>query len=60
MDYRSKLPRVYIDTSVIGGCLDEEFQEYSLALFDAARTGRARLVVSDVTLVNLRAGYPTL
>jgi len=22
--------RVYIDTSVIGGCLDEEFKEWSL------------------------------
>ena len=27
-------PRVYIDTSVIGGCLDEEFAVWSLKLFD--------------------------
>ena len=27
-------PRVYMDTSVIGGCFDEEFKEYSLQLFD--------------------------
>ena len=26
--------RVYIDTSVIGGCLDEEFQKDSIQLFD--------------------------
>jgi len=23
-------PRIYVDTSVIGGCFDEEFDEYSL------------------------------
>jgi len=27
-------PRIYVDTSVIGGCFDEEFDEYSLLLFD--------------------------
>jgi hypothetical protein len=25
--------RIYVDTSVIGGCLDEEFKEYSTQLF---------------------------
>jgi hypothetical protein len=25
---------IYTDTSVIGGCLDEEFSEGSIALFD--------------------------
>ena len=25
--------RVYIDTSVVGGCLDEEFKEDSVQLF---------------------------
>ena len=26
--------RIYIDTSVIGGCFDEEFQEWSQKLFE--------------------------
>lgn len=26
--------RIYIDTSVIGGCLDDEFKEFSTKLFD--------------------------
>jgi len=40
--------RIYIDTSVIGGCLDEEFAEPSRALLDMARHGEAVLLVSDV------------
>ena len=46
-------PRVYIDTSVIGGCLDEEFAEWSRALFDQFRTGIKIAVVSDLTLREL-------
>ena len=29
--------RVYVDTSVIGGCLDEEFSQDSNRLLDAAK-----------------------
>ncbi len=32
--------RVYVDTSVIGGCLDEESAEPSQALLGIARQGR--------------------
>jgi hypothetical protein len=42
-------PRVYIDTSVIGGCFDEEFAEWSKRLFDEFRMGVKIAVVSDVT-----------
>jgi len=45
--------RVYVDTSVIGGCLDEEFAEESRALLAMAREGRAVLLVSDVLLFEL-------
>ena len=41
--------RIYIDTSVIGGCFDEEFAEDSNRLFDAIRAGRALAMVSPVT-----------
>ena len=42
-------PRVYIDTSVIGGCFDEEFVVWSLKLFDEFRAGIKTAVVSDLT-----------
>lgn len=45
--------RVHIDTSVIGGCLDDEFRTPSLRLFDGSRAGGALLVVSDTTLAEL-------
>jgi hypothetical protein len=42
-------PRVYIDTSVVGGCFDEEFAVWSLKLFDEFRVGRKTAVISDLT-----------
>lgn len=44
-----KLLRVYVDTSVIGGCFDEEFAEWSTALVEDFRRRRFQCVVSDVT-----------
>lgn len=41
--------RVYCDTSVFGGCFDEEFSEASNKLFDLVREGAFRLVVSRTT-----------
>ena len=40
--------RVYIDTSVAGGCFDEEFAEASKALFQMARDGEIVLLISAV------------
>jgi hypothetical protein len=48
-------PRIYTDTSVIGGCLDEEFKEASLQLVSMFKGGEAVLVVSDLTLLELEA-----
>ena len=45
--------RVYIDTSVIGGCLDEEFKEDSIRLFDEFIRGVKILVISDILLLEL-------
>jgi hypothetical protein len=47
-------PRIYVDTSVIGGCLDPQFRDGSVALFALFDTGGATLVVSDLTLLELR------
>lgn len=45
--------RVYVDTSVIGGCLDDEFRAASLHLLDRSRAGDAVLVISDTTVAEL-------
>lgn len=47
--------RVYVDTSVFGGCFDPEFAEWSNALMDDFRLGRCALVVSDVTVGEVAA-----
>ena len=41
--------RIYIDTSVIGGCEDEEFSKWSIQLFNDFRQGLRIAVVSDLT-----------
>jgi predicted nucleic acid-binding protein len=46
-------PRIYADTSVFGGCADEEFQDASRRLLDAFSTGALYLVVSELTLREL-------
>ncbi len=45
--------RVYCDTSVFGGCFDEEYKVASEALLNRFRAGEFRLVVSQVTLGEL-------
>jgi hypothetical protein len=45
--------RVYIDTSVIGGCFDAEFEEWSNRLFDEFKFGNRIAVISDMTLDEL-------
>lgn len=44
--------RIYIDTSVIGGCFDSEFVEWSIKLFEEFKTGIKTAVISDITLMN--------
>ena len=45
--------RIYIDTSVIGGCYDEEFAEWSNKLFDEFKSGAKIAVLSDLTASEL-------
>jgi len=47
------IPRIYIDTSVIGGCFDEEFEEWSNKLFNEFITGKKILVYSDIFIDEL-------
>jgi len=48
-----KIMRIYLDTSVIGGCFDEEFSDASTHLIGLAKSGRLVLLVSDVVLREL-------
>ena len=46
---RTEPLRIYIDTSVLGGCFDSEFATWSNGLIDDFRAGRLIPVLSDVT-----------
>jgi predicted nucleic acid-binding protein len=41
--------RIYVDTSVVGGCLDEEFADASRKLFQRFIAGEDILVISELT-----------
>lgn len=44
-----KKTRIYVDTSVIGGCCDPEFQEWSLGLLADFKKGNFSLLLSELT-----------
>jgi predicted nucleic acid-binding protein len=51
--------RIYVDTSVIGGCFDPEFLIWSNGLIEDFRARRFHLVLSDVTATEIeRAPAP--
>ena len=45
--------RIYADTSVLGGCEDEEFAEHSLRLMESFVRGECVLVLSSLTVQEL-------
>ncbi len=45
--------RYYIDTSVIGGCLDDEFKNASKLLLNEFITGEKIAIISDITRAEL-------
>lgn len=46
-------PRVYVDTSVLGGCFDDEFEEHSTELIAQFKKGKKILIASDLMLQEL-------
>ena len=50
--------RIYVDTSVIGGCFDEEFSFWSRKFFREVKKGLKIAVISDLTQT-VRDSYPT-
>ena len=49
-----KIQRVYIDTSVIGGCFDEEFAPWSNGLMKDFRLGNFKPVISEIVTAEVR------
>jgi hypothetical protein len=48
-----KIQRVYIDTSVIGGCFDPEFAEWSKGLLQDFRNGTFQPILSEVVAAEI-------
>ena len=49
-----KISRIYIDTSVVGGCFDPEFARWSNGLMKDFRLGHFKPVVSEIVDAELR------
>lgn len=49
----TRIPRIYADTSVIGGCLDIEFSHESLHFIEMVRKGKCVLLLSEITVAEL-------
>lgn len=52
---KSKLTRVYADTSVFGGMFDEEFATASKMFFDAVKKGTFKLITSELVREEIQA-----
>src|SRR5271154_4870336 len=48
------IQRVYIDTSVIGGYFDEEFEFYTKLFFERVAQGKFKIIVSDILTTELK------
>lgn len=51
-------PRIYIDTSVIGGYYDEEFKEATRALFERLENKEVVFIISDLLELELTGAPP--
>ncbi len=54
------IPRYYVDTSVFGGCEDEEFMDESVALFKRAHSGHLILLISPILLREIANAPPSV
>ncbi|WP_331022100.1 hypothetical protein [Longimicrobium sp.] len=52
--------RIYVDTSVIGGCFDAKFAGDSLKLIESARIGACILLISAITRRELLMAPPAV
>jgi len=50
--------RIYVDTSVFGGCFDPEFEYWSNRLMEFFKTGKHKAVISEVSEFELNFAPP--
>jgi len=53
-----KLQRIYLDTSVFGGCFEQEFSEWSVGLLSDIENGLFRAATSEIVALEIDAGAP--
>jgi hypothetical protein len=53
-----KLPRIYLDTSIFGGCFEQEFAEWSIGLLIDIKNGLFRATTSEIVALEINAGAP--
>ena len=53
-----KIQRIYLDTSVIGGCFDNEFAKWSNGLIQDIRLGNFKAVLSDIVATEMQDAPP--
>ena len=46
--------KIYVDTSVFGGCFDNEFEIWSNRLIDFFKIGKYKAVISEVSEFELK------
>ena len=46
--------KIYLDTSVIGGCFDDEFSKWSNKLFEEFKAGNKIAIISELVIEELR------
>lgn len=45
---------IYVDTSVFGGCFDQEFAAHSNKLLEEFRNGKKKMMISDLVMQELK------
>ena len=53
-----KILRIYIENSVVGGCFDDEFKEFTRKLFEKFKIGSYKPVISSHVIAELEDGAP--
>ncbi len=48
------IQRIYLDTSIIGGYFDEEFEFYTKLFFGQVEDGKFKVILSDILATELR------
>ena len=46
--------KIYVDTSVFGGCFDPEFEIWSIRLIELFRIGKYKAIISEVSEFELK------